>query len=133
MEAVGIFEDRYIAALRVDHLEEVRKSFAILKGSFGELVAGVRSFGLATEVDHPSGENKRELAEVFALGRTLATEKIDGFDDLNPVAGGAAQGLAHVGEKSDGAGSGRLGGGDHEGGEEFGVGEVRAGMRRSRF
>ena len=121
VEAGGMVEDGDIATLGVDHLEEEREGGAVVEGGFGELVAGVRGFGFAAEVDHPAGEDEGELTEVFALGRALAAEKKDRFDDFDPVAGGGAEGLAHVSEEGDGAGSGGLGRGDHEGGEEFGV------------
>ena len=81
----------------------------------------MRGFSFAAEVDHPSGEDEGELAEVFAGGGAFSAKEFDGFDKLDPVAGGRAKGLAHVREEGDGAGSSGLRGGHHEGGEEFGV------------
>jgi hypothetical protein len=76
-------------------------------------------------MDHPAGEDERELAQVFAFGgRWLRSSSTDSTK-LDPVAGGAAQRLAHVGEQGDGAGSGGFGGGHHEGGQILGVFRLR--------
>jgi hypothetical protein len=62
-----------------------------------------------------------ESSRRSSLSAGAAAQQFDGLDQLDPVAGGAAQGLAHVGEQGHGAGSGGFGGGHHQGGEILGV------------
>ena len=129
----GIAEDRKIAALGLDHLEENGQGRAVFQGGFSELAAGKRCGRLAAEMEHPAGKNEGKLAEVFAFRRAVVAEELDRFGDLDPVSGGAAQGLAHIGEQGDGAGTGGLGGGDHEGGQVLERLPACGGRRRSRF
>ncbi len=48
------------------------------------------------------------------MGWRLASHDVDALPHLDPVAGEAAEGLVHAGEKSHGAGAGGFAGLDHE-------------------
>ena len=75
---------------------------------------------MAGEVEHPAGEDIGERDEVVGHGVSMLLHDVDAFPDFDPVAGEAAEGLVHAGEKGDSASVGGFSGFNHELCEEFG-------------
>ena len=124
MEGFRVVEDGEIAALRSNHGEEAVQRGAVGESGFGAEVAGGGRVGDAAEMEHPGGEVKREGTKVFSERGALVTEQVVGFEEFDPVAGGGAKRLAHVGEQGDGACAGGVGGGDKQSGKVFGFGGI---------
>lgn len=118
---VGVaFEDGEVSSLSLDDFEEGLEGRAAAENFIGERGAISGSLGVASEIEHPAGENVGELNEIRGEGMAVLLHDVDALPDLDPIAGEAAEGFVHAGEKCDGACAGGFAGLHHELGEEFG-------------
>jgi len=123
MVLCGIVKDGDVAALVGYYSDPRFEGCAAEEDLVGELRAFLGSGGVTGEVEHPAGEDVRELDEIgghgVAILNTMRAHDVDALPDLDPVTGEAAEGLVVVSEQGDGACAGGFAGLDHELGEEL--------------
>src|SRR2546425_8272795 len=117
-QAAGLIHDTRIATLERNSLLEFFPGFAAFDERVREGAGFVKGLHALAKVEHPSGELDGERAKIF---RAATAEHFDAFDNLQGVAGDAAERLIHIGYKSNDLFAEAAAGIDHQLGEAHGI------------
>src|SRR6185369_11363377 len=121
MKPLQVVENACITALQRHHLHKDAKSRSVGQRTCRSPISLLCCFRFSAEVDHPSGQAQRKLAQVLAIPGPFAAHQLHALCYLNPVSRGVSERLSHIGQQSDCTCSGSLGCCHHECAEVFGI------------
>ena len=106
---------------------------SVRKGTGRSPIALLCGFGFATQMNHPACQAQGELTQVFISRRGIAAQQFNTLGNLDPIAGSAAKGLAHVGHQGHSARSRSFSRRHHERCQELCIGALAQEGARARF